>query len=118
MTTNAAHPFLYHIYLDGELHSCSSDGEYRPHSLASEGFIHLSSDTQLLATAERYYSGATDPWVARVEVRRLRAVLRFESVRDDLYPHLYGALNLDAVVERVPLLRDANGRYLHPFRAL
>ena len=35
-------------------------GEYRAASLATEGFIHCSSPSQVLTTAARYYAGRTD----------------------------------------------------------
>jgi uncharacterized protein (DUF952 family) len=33
---------------------------------------------------------------------------------DDLYPHIYGVLNLSAVVQRFPLTRRADGAFDWP----
>ena len=71
--------------------------DYRPASLAREGFIHLSSEAQWLATANRFYRGRADLLLVSIDGDRLRAELRHEPADGDIFPHLYGPLNLNAV---------------------
>ncbi len=92
------------------------DGAYRPPSLEAEGFVHLSTAPQVEATANLYYAGKTDLLLLSVDPERLRAELRYEApagsgMRDDLFPHLYGPLNVDAVVKTVKLVPNAEGRF-------
>jgi uncharacterized protein (DUF952 family) len=41
---------------------------------------------------------------------RLTAEVKFEPADGESFPHLYGALNLDAVTQAVPLRVEADGR--------
>ncbi|PDV97609.1 DUF952 domain-containing protein [Candidatus Chloroploca asiatica] len=75
-------------------------GFYAPPSLDSEGFIHFSTEAQLPGVVERFYKHQPNMVLLVVEVDRLTAALRYEeSEPGKFFPHLYGPLNLDAVVE-------------------
>ena len=86
-------------------------GEYRAASLATEGFIHASRPEQVLLVANRFYSLVPDLLVLWIEPQRLLAPLRYEAVDGDVYPHIYGPLNLDSVQRVCPLTPDADGVY-------
>lgn len=80
-------------------------GEYtastRGAELAEIGFIHLCTAEQLHGVAERFYRGATDLVLLHVDEARLAAPLEYEPVggTGERFPHLYGPLNVDAVVQ-------------------
>ena len=91
------------------------DGDYRPESLQAEGFIHLSTGSQVETTANLYYAGQT-LLLLWVDPARLTAELRYEAPvgpgkRDQLFPHLYGPLNLDAVTKTETLTPNDDGRF-------
>ena len=73
---------------------------YRAPSLDSEGFIHLSTRAQFVDTANRYYRGRTDLVLLEVDPAALPAgSLVYEaSTNDLLFPHLYAALPVDAII--------------------
>jgi uncharacterized protein (DUF952 family) len=74
-------------------------GFYAPPSLEREGFIHLCTEAQLSGVVERFYQGQRDMLLLTIDPTRLHAELRYEeSEPDEAFPHLYGALNLDAVI--------------------
>lgn len=77
-------------------------GEYRPESLHTEGFIHCSTPLQVVRTAARFYRGQHDLVLLLIDPAELQADLRYEAADDDLFPHIYGPLNLDAVIDVVP----------------
>lgn len=87
---------------------------YSPKSLETEGFIHLSTAKQLLGTAEKWFPGRDDLMVLCIAGARLKHEVRFEPVGDQLFPHLYGPLNLDAVHGAAPLPRGNDGRFQLP----
>lgn len=91
-------------------------GEYAAPSLAAEGFIHAAADeAQALRVAERLYAGVGGLVALDVDVARLRAEVRREASRSgEVYPHIYGRINLDAVVRVRPLAVDADGRHRFP----
>jgi uncharacterized protein (DUF952 family) len=85
-----------------------------------DGFIHLSSRTQLERTLVRHFSepdgrGRSGLVLVSIDPERLAAGLKWEPARDGtIFPHLYGPLD-PRLAERIePLPLDANGRHLIP----
>jgi uncharacterized protein (DUF952 family) len=82
---------------------------------ARDGFIHLSSAAQVRDTAARHFAGAADLMLIAVDADALAGALKWETSRGgDLFPHLYGALPLTAVIWAKPLPMGANGRHVFP----
>lgn len=85
---------------------------------ARDGFIHLSGGDQLAATAAKHFAGKADLVLLAVDVDRLDSALRWEPSRGGaLYPHLYGALSLDAVLWMRPMPLGSDGTHDLPKRA-
>ena len=94
---------------------------YAPESLRSEGFIHCSTPSQVIDTADRFYRGQSDLVVLYIEESRLKAELKYEApamrhdeVSGELFPHLYGELNVEAVERVVELPCEADGSFRLP----
>lgn len=80
-----------------------------------DGFIHFSTAEQVAETAARHFAGAADLLLVAIDADALGDALRYEPSRGgDLFPHLYGPLDLTAVrsVDHLPLGRD--GRHVFP----
>ena len=76
----------------------------------ADGFIHLSTAAQLAVTIEKHFAGATGLCLAAVDLAALGESVRWEASRGgESFPHIYGALTLDAVIAYGPLERDADG---------
>ena len=89
---------IFHIVLP-EVWAAFYTDLYRASSLESEGFIHCSFSEQLDAVIERYYSGADKIVVLEIETDELMSrVLNEPSTRNEIYPHIYGPINRDAIV--------------------
>ncbi len=102
---------IVHIVEKLSWEQAQSSGEYRAASLATEGFIHCSRPEQVLQVANRFYRGIPDLLLLWIDPRRLSAPLRYEASDGELFPHIYGALNLDSVIRVCELAPDAdNGR--------
>lgn len=106
---------LCHITTRSAWEQAQALGQYDHASLATEGFIHLSYPEQVLATAGRFFTDQTDLlllWIARDQVS--------VEVKDDVvpghgtFPHLYGVLNLAAVVQVSEFGVDAAGDFVLP----
>ena len=104
---------IYHITTADAWAAAQADGEYEAPSLADEGFIHCSgNEAQTLRVVERLYSGVTGLQVLDVDVIRLKAEVKREASRSgEIYPHIYGKINIDAVVRVRDLTVDADGRH-------
>jgi uncharacterized protein (DUF952 family) len=67
---------------------------------ARDGFIHFSTASQLAETARKFFFGQTGLFLIEVDADALGEALRWEPSRDDeLFPHLYGDLDLGAVTD-------------------
>lgn len=93
--------YIYHVTTRAQWNEAQQLGHYDSDTLATEGFIHCSTAPQVNAVLERYYKGRTGLVKLKIEKNRVERPLIFElsgSVKE-LFPHIHGALNLDAVVE-------------------
>ncbi|MEM9161930.1 MAG: DUF952 domain-containing protein [Cyanobacteria bacterium P01_F01_bin.4] len=91
---------LFHITEPTPWQTAQTEGTYRPASLATEGFIHLSEKAQVAWVANQFYQGQSGLLLLEIVPDRLQADLRYDEVPDHgTFPHLYGPLNLDAVVQ-------------------
>ena len=82
---------------------------------ARDGFIHLSAGHQVPGTLERYFAGQRDLVLLAVDPDRLGEDLRWEPSRgDELFPHLYGPLDLDNVISVEALVLQEDGSHRLP----
>lgn len=80
-----------------------------------DGYIHFSTAAQAPETAARHFAGQGDLVLVAIAAEALGDSLRWEPSRGgDLFPHLYGALRLDAVRWVRPLPLGPDGRHVFP----
>jgi len=91
---------IYHITPMKEWREALEKGEYSADSLGTQGFIHLCAPDQVNAVQETWFHGQIDLVLLEIDPALLSAELRYEDSHGDgeLFPHLYGPLNLDAVI--------------------
>ncbi|HZU40467.1 MAG TPA: DUF952 domain-containing protein [Solirubrobacteraceae bacterium] len=108
---------LFHIARAEDWARARRSGGYRVSTLGrtleQEGFIHLSFARQVKTVADAFYRNAGELVLLRLDPRRLAAPVRVEAVAgsDERFPHLYGELNLDAVIEVGAYAPSSDGRY-------
>ncbi len=88
---------LYHLVAREAWEAARAAGVYAPPSLATEGFIHLTTDAQWPGVRARFYADAKDLLVLAIDAARLASPVVFEPADGDRFPHLYGPLPIDAV---------------------
>jgi uncharacterized protein (DUF952 family) len=75
-----------------------------------DGFIHFSLPSQVAETAKRHFFGQTGLFLIAVDADALGDALRWELSRDDeLFPHLYGELDLGAVTDVLDMRARSDG---------
>jgi uncharacterized protein (DUF952 family) len=92
---------IYHVVKNTDWQKAVTQGFYAAPSLATEGFIHTSKKEQVDGVIERYYADQTDLLLLHIDESKLTAPLIYElapSVNEE-FPHVYGRINLDAVVD-------------------
>jgi len=109
---------IYHLTPSVYFHSFAPDQDYTPKPFAKEGFIHCTRGADLLAyVANNYYRGEPGDFLMLViDVGALKSPLKYEALGSAPipFPHIYGPLNRDAIVEVVKMPRAADGRFLVP----
>jgi len=112
---------IYHITSRSAWTEARQSGEYRAESLESEGFIHCSTGSQVLPVVEKFYRGQRGLLLLKIDPALLSSDLKWEPPsggtpppgvpQGDLFPHIYGPLNLEAVVKAVDLESNPDGHY-------
>ena len=107
---------IYHIALESDWESALEAGEYRistvGRTLEDEGFLHAAYGNQVRGVAEAFYADVSESLVLlTIDERRLTVPLQVDAVpgQADGYPHIYGPLDVAAVVMATPLPRDGQG---------
>lgn len=92
---------IYHITTLQDWNEAQEKGFYTAPSLATEGFIHNSEDHQVAGVLERYYKHKKDLVKLCIDTEKLVHPLKYEyaSSVKDTFPHIYGPLNVNAVIE-------------------
>ncbi len=109
-------PVLVHLCRTDDWSAARISGEVRPESLASVGFIHLSTPEQVHLPANRLFRGREDLVLLHIDPSRLDSPIRWElGVATDpesmLFPHLYGALPVGAVINVTSYRPSADGSF-------
>lgn len=107
---------IYHITTENAWQSAQESKHYSPESLKTEGFIHCSDHFQLEGTANRFYDQTPDLIVLEIDPDKLVSRLVYENLEggEMLFPHIYGALNIDAVIATFHFARADCGRLVLP----
>jgi len=107
---------IYHITTENAWQCAQESNHYSPESLKTEGFIHCSDHFQLEGTANRFYDQTPDLIVLEIDPDKLDSRLVYENLEGGkmLFPHIYGTLNLDAVVATFHFERADSGRLVLP----
>jgi uncharacterized protein (DUF952 family) len=80
-----------------------------------DGYIHFSTAEQAVETAAKHFAAADGLLLVAVDADTLGTALKWEPSRGGaLFPHLYGALPLEAVLWTKPLSLGADGRHVFP----
>lgn len=107
---------LYHITDEHSWTSALTAGAYTPDNFHADGFIHCSTAAQVLTVAKRFYAGRCDLVLLMIDADRVAPEIVFENLEGgtELFPHIYGRLNIEAVVKVSAFSPDAAGEFHLP----
>jgi uncharacterized protein (DUF952 family) len=111
-----ANKLIYHMCRRDEWDAARSAGSYTGSSQDREdGFIHFSTAEQIVDSAARHRTGQSGLVLLSVDPALLGDQLKWEASRGGaLFPHLYGALPVTAVIGVDDLPLGADGRHIFP----
>ena len=115
---------IFHITSRIDWNAAKERGDYRAESLATEGFIHCSTISQVLPVAENFYQSQSGLVLLLIEPTLLSSPLKWEAPsggnpppgvpQGDPFPHIYGPINLAAIVKVVDLQKNADNKFVLP----
>jgi uncharacterized protein (DUF952 family) len=110
---------IYHLSTPEEWQQAQESGDYRSssrdQSLDQVGFIHCSYLDQVPGVLERYYVGAGPLLLLAVDPALLTAPCKDDEIAPGVFfPHVYGPINLEAVVEVIPVAAAPDGSHAVP----
>lgn len=107
---------ILHITTRPEWDEALVEGVHRTDTLATEGFIHASTHEQVLGVANARFRGQPYLVLLVIDPERVEPELRWEESEPGLppFPHVYGPLNVDAVVNVVSFPEGPDGFELPP----
>ena len=106
-----ADTIAYKVLTSEQFAVLERDGIYAgaPVDLA-DGYIHLSTAEQLAGTLEKHFAGQDDLEIVAVDLGALGETVKWEESRGGaLFPHIYGPLTLDVVLDYGPLEYASDG---------
>ncbi|TCZ79901.1 DUF952 domain-containing protein [Paenibacillus albiflavus] len=108
---------IYHIIERDTWKVVRTSSSYSPSSIEQEGFIHCSTREQVIPVANSLYLGKHNLLLLGIMEELVQSKVVYEDLYNlnQLYPHIYGALNLDAVSNIYQLQIDADGRFMDNF---
>ena len=115
---------IYHITTRKAWIDATRLGRYSAPSLEKDGFIHASTLRQVLPVAAQFYRGQKRLVILELDPGRLTSELKWEAPaggspppgvpEGDAFPHVYGPINLDAVIHVLDFNAGADGEFSLP----
>lgn len=107
---------IYHLLLRPQWVAAQSAGIYTPESLTKEGFIHCSNIDQVVRSADAYFKGQRDLLLLGIAAGLVQAEIRDEDLLGEglFFPHIYGQLNLNAVISTMSIEQRMDGKFQLP----
>jgi glutathione S-transferase len=110
---------LFHIVDADDWARAEAEGAFagstRGRTLTDEGFIHCSLAHQVEAVANLVYGGVGGLLLLTIDPERVHAPIRYDPAETgEEFPHIYGPLNIDAVVAVQPFTPGPDGHFHFP----
>jgi len=104
-------PVAYKVLTGDQMTVLERDGVFTGAPIdLQDGYIHLSTHAQLTETVDKHFAGQTGLWVAAIDLEAMGDAVKWEESRGgQLFPHIYAALPLSAVLSYGELTRDESG---------
>jgi len=104
---------ILHITDRSQWQFAEESGEYVADSLLEHGFIHCSKMEQVITVANSLLKGQRNLVLLDIDTERINARIVYENLEGgaDLFPHIYGPINVDAVVKVYEFHPDSDGTF-------
>ena len=108
---------IYHITSRISWAAAQKSGAYSVDSLTSAGFIHCSKVNQIVRVANIFFTNQHGLAILVIDPLKLKSEVRWEigtDKTDELFPHIYGPLIVEAVVRVLDFTPGPDGMFSLP----
>lgn len=106
---------IYHIVSKSDWKAAGASDTYEGDTLLTEGFIHCSTIEQVVDVANFMFAGRTDLLILTIDPAELSAEVKYEDGGDGrLFPHIYGSIEKEAVMDAVKFPPQEDGTFTLP----
>ncbi|HVQ36150.1 MAG TPA: DUF952 domain-containing protein [Pyrinomonadaceae bacterium] len=107
---------IFHITSRALWERAAPEGSYRPEAFPTDGFIHCSTREQVIQVANARFRGQAGLVLLAIETERVGPEIIYENLEggQQLFPHIYGGLNVDAVSDVIEFAPGADGYFTLP----
>lgn len=109
---------IFHITENSNWEAAKKSGSYTAPSLEREGFIHCSEHYQVLEVANFLFKGKPNLVLLAIDETQVSKPVKYEGPSWNTFPHIYGPLNIDSVVNVYPFNEVAALGFTLPVEAL
>ena len=106
---------IFHLAVESDWRQAETTGHYAISTLGLDlsevGFIHCSQAEQVAGVHERFYQDVTDPvLLLTIDTDLLTSPWQLDPVEGEPlpFPHVYGPINVDAVISAEPFRASAS----------
>lgn len=93
-------PYIYHIVEPSYFKSFEGKEEYLPARFDEEGFIHNCFEDQFEYVLTTHFNSVKEVLILKIDPTKIQAKIIVEGDQHPKgFPHIYGPINLDAVVQ-------------------
>ena len=106
---------IFHI-ARSEAWASGAQGSYSPEMFPVDGFVHCSTEDQVVKVADIRFRGQKGLVLLCIDTDKVTAEIRYENLEGgrELFPHIYGEINTDAVVQVAEFEPGAEGYFTLP----
>jgi uncharacterized protein (DUF952 family) len=106
---------ILHIAKIEQWEKAMIEGVYRGDTLDSQGFIHCSTPQQTVKVANALFLAQKGLVILCIAANKVQSEVRYEGAgSEELYPHIYGPLNINAVIKVADFEPAKNGKFVLP----
>lgn len=107
---------IYHITSNKAYENAKASGHYISPTFADDGFIHCSYRHQVLRVANTRFRGIDGLVLLGIDKNKIDDDIIDENLEggEELFPHIYGPLPIDAVVTVKSFVGDSDGEFTIP----
>jgi len=106
---------ILHIAKLEQWEKAQLEGIYRIDTLDLKGFIHCSTSEQIVKVANDMFPGQKGLVLLCIDTSKVQSGIRYECAgTEELYPHIYGPLNINAVIKVANFEAQKDGKFRLP----